>query len=104
VKIIGNKVVKKTYSILGNIVIALGFVFFFVFPFILVSDVSESNPQDIFGFAVPQPPIWTSYIPYIGWVIGRLFEFFSLHGLVYILITGTLISVGNKLLDISKSK
>lgn len=67
----------------------------------MTSDPTESFPRDIFGFAVPHPPMWTSYIPipYLGWLLNIVFESFSIHGLVHILISGILVYIGMRLLN-----
>lgn len=93
---------KKFLASVGMVLIVFGLIFFIIFPNIMTSDPIESFPRDLLGFTVPHPPMWTSYIPYLGWLLEIIFSIFSLHGLVYIvalIISAIPISVGIKLLD-----
>lgn len=64
----------------------------------------EGFPRDIFGLTIPEPPLWTSYIPYIGFIVRVIFELFSLHGVVGVAIAILLFSTGNFLVKLSNKE
>lgn len=78
---------KKILKFLGNTTIGLAFLFFVVLSFTGFS--KDGIMRDIFGFIVPTPPVWTSYIPFVSGIIGFISEYFSIHGLITIF--GTII-------------
>jgi len=90
---------KKLHLIIGKIFIGIAIIFILIFSFVLTKSPNESFSRDILGLSIPTPPVWTSFIPYLGGFLGFIFEFFSLHGLVEILIFITFLSVGIKLLN-----
>ena len=63
----------------------------------MVGDPNEPFARDLFGLKVPNAPLWTSYIPYLGWVLSLVFEFFSLHGIIGLLIFSVLFHIGIEL-------
>jgi len=93
---------KKYIRIAGTIIIALAFIFILLFSLIKVGDPNDNISRDIIGFKVPTPPMWTSFIPYLGFILAIVIEFFSLHGLVGIVAFMVLFLIGTKLMDIGK--
>jgi hypothetical protein len=85
---------KTFLRFLGTMLIICGVIFLFIHSMIVTGISSESFARDLFGFPIPHPPLWTSYIPYLGGLLGFIFEFFSLHGLVGIIISGVLFYIG----------
>lgn len=84
----------KIYRYLGMFFIVCGLLFLLVHSFILTKKPTESFSRDLLGLPIPQAPLWISYIPYIGFFIGIIFEFLSLHGLVGLIISGVLFYIG----------
>jgi hypothetical protein len=84
---------KKTLKIISTILITAGVLSFIILTFVVKSD-GLSGTEDLFGFAIPQPPQFTTYIPYLGYIIGIIFEMFSLHGLVTLALPLSLIGIG----------
>jgi len=74
----------KVFAVASHILMFLAPVSFLVLSFVVKSD--HVHTYDLFNMVIPEPPVWTSYIPYLGIVIGYAFSFFSLHGLVQIAI------------------
>jgi hypothetical protein len=94
---------KIILMVAGRVLLISGFIFLFVFPFIVISDPAAGT-RDILGLQIPQAPEWTSYIPIIGWLIGIIFESISLHGLVHLSITLILVIAGNTLVDLGRKR
>lgn len=80
----------KTLSYLSYI---SAFIAILAMNTIRVSD-NSSNVYDILGFQVPTPPLWTGNIPFVGMMIGTIWENISLHGLATIGILVVLLGVG----------
>jgi len=95
---------KKIYKFLGVVFTGFSFLFIPIHLFIRTSSAGETFSRDILGLAVPTPPLWLSYIPFLGSVIGFVWEFFSAHGAVGILIFLASFSLGSYLIDASKLK
>lgn len=95
---------KKLRLILGRMFVGISIVFFLIFSFVVTKSPNESFPRDIFGLLIPTPPVWTSFIPYLGWFIGFVFEFFSLHGLIEMFIFVIFLVIGIKLLTSEQEK
>lgn len=93
---------QKLFQILQYFFYTLAFAFFITQLFIVTSSSDGVFPRDLLGFEIPQPPLWTSYIPILGGIIGYAFELFSLHGLTTIILAGTLFKVGQYCGDKSK--
>ncbi len=72
-----------------------------IHSFVITISSGESFARDIFGFPIPRPPIWVSYIPYLGFFIGVAFEFVSIHGLVGIAVSGILFVIGSFLVGLT---
>lgn len=89
---------NKIYSVIGIALIVSAILFISVFTMVVSVTDGESVKRDLFGLVIPEPPLWTSYIPFIGFFIGILFELFSLHGLVGTCIFLTLAAIGGLLL------
>ena len=87
--------IKNIFKFIGILLIVGGVIFLLTYSMIVTSVSSESFARDIFGFPIPHPPVWTSYIPYLGGLLGFIFEFFSIHGLVGIIISGMLFYIGS---------
>ena len=99
-----NGNIKKTVlQYMGVLFIIIGIISWSIHSFIVTSS-NEPFPRDLLGFAIPQPPIWTSYIPYLGRFIGFLFESFSIHGLIGIFIFLIPAYIGGGLLNLSDKK
>lgn len=90
---------KSILDFVGKSLVVVGALMFFALTFIVKSD-GVSGTQDLFGLTVPQPPDFIAFIPYLGYVIGVLFEMVSLHGIVSLALPLTLIIIG---LKVSKS-
>lgn len=86
--------INKLYSAAGTVFFLAALIFLFVHNSLLTKSPDEPFARDLFGFYVPTPPVWTSHIPYIGFVIDVIFESFSLHGLVGLVILGVLGGLG----------
>ena len=97
-------VIIKLLKTIGILFIISGVIFLLVHSFIVTGSRNEPFARDLFGFPIPHPPLWTSYIPYLGGFLGFIFEFFSIHGLVGLVISGTLFMVGGFLVGISDKK
>ena len=95
---------KKLFEIIGILFILSGIVFLLIHSFIVTASPDESFSRDLFGFPIPQPPVWTSYIPYAGHVIGLIFELFSLHGLIGTGIAGILFYIGSLFMNLDKKQ
>jgi len=96
--------VKKLIQILGGIFIASGIIFLLIHSFIVTGRQDETFSRDLFGFIIPHPPLWTSYIPYLGGFLGIIFELFSIHGFVGLSISGLLLYIGGFLIVIGERK
>jgi len=79
-----------------------GIAFFLILSFVVTGSSDESFARDLFGFPIPQPPLWTSYIPAIGGFLGFTFELFSIHGLVVVGIAGVILYVGSIFMVLSE--
>ena len=82
----------------GVTLITIGFLFIIVDSSLKINDPNEAFSRDIFGFPIPQPPLWASYIPYLNYFIGSIFEIFSLHGAVGTVILILFFGIGGILL------
>lgn len=100
--LIEEAIMAKIIRVFGNILIALSVLFLLASSLIVVSDGHVR--KDIFGMTIPTPANWTSFVPYLGFVIGVIFELFSIHGLVVIVITLLLFAAGMKLSNYAGSK
>ena len=78
--------------LIGIVLIISGIALIFLNMLIITSD--GVSHFDLLGLPIPTPPIWFSYIPYYGSLLGQFYEMFSWHGLVEIVITATLIFLG----------
>lgn len=85
-------------KIIRTILISLGVISFLGLTFIVVGD-SYGNTQDLFGFRIPTPPAFLSFIPIVGYILGIIFEMFSLHGLITIAISFGFIGLGLSIKD-----
>ncbi len=96
---------KKIFQLLGALFVIAGIIFLLVHSSLVTVSPNEDFGRDLFGFPIPHPPVWTSYIPYIGGFLLFIFEFFSIHGLVGIAITGIILYIGGLLIVLgSKEK
>ena len=89
---------KKLLHMIGLILAVSGFIVLLSLSFIGTVRPNERFVRDLFGFPIPEPPIWTSYIPLLGGFIGTVFELFSIHGLVTVTIFCTLLGIGGFLI------
>ncbi len=87
---------KSILELTRNIFITAGVLSFLVLTFVVKSD-GLTGTEDLLGFTIPQPPQFTTFIPYLGYVIGIFFEMLSLHGIVTILVPLALIGAGMKI-------
>ena len=78
----------------GYLFILSGVIFPLILNSIVTATEGESFSRDLFGLPIPHPPTWVSLIPFLGWLLGIIFELFSLHGLVIAGISGALVGVG----------
>lgn len=81
-----------------------GVLAFLILSFVVTGTSGESFPRDLFGLPIPTPPIWTSYVPFLGGIIGFIFELFSLHGLIEILIVFGLFYLSGIFLTLGDNK
>ena len=81
-----------------------GVIYLFIHSTLVVGSPEEDFARDLFGFPIPHPPVWTSFIPYLGYFLGVIFEFFSLHGLVGLVIAIVLFSIGGFLMRLSETR
>lgn len=88
----------KILSILGKIIIVIAVIFLFIDSFVVVSDGLKT--YDLFGFINPEPPMWTSFIPGLSYFLIIIYGFFSVHGIVEIIIFSILFSIGLGLVEI----
>lgn len=91
---------KKLMETLGTVFIIGSVVFLLVHSFLVTGGPGENFFRDLFGLPIPTPPVWTSFIPIFGVVLDVIFQYFSLHGLVGVLIAGTLFSIGGYLINL----
>jgi|GEM_PF-5561563 len=91
---------KKLMETLGTLFIMGSVVFLLVHSFLVTGGSGENFFRDLFGFPIPTPPVWTSFIPIFGVVLDVIFQYFSLHGLVGILIAGSLFGIGVFLINL----
>ena len=96
--------IKKLFQILCIFFIISGITFLLIHSFIVTRSSNEDFARDIFGFPIPHPPVWTSYIPFVGSILGFVFEFFSFHGLIGTVITGVFLCIGGFLLMLADEK
>lgn len=94
------KKIQVIFRILGLILIVFAIAFLISHIFIRTGASDENFSRDILGLAVPTPPVWISYIPYAGVIIGMIYEFFSLHGLAGLIIFSVAFFLGVKLMSI----
>lgn len=95
------EMMRKIYNFFGFVFIGSGIIFLLIHRFIVTSSTNEDFARDLFGFPIPHPPVWTSYIPYLGGFLGFIFEFFSIHGLIGIVILGALSLIGGFLISLN---
>ncbi|GDX62388.1 hypothetical protein LBMAG33_6980 [Candidatus Levyibacteriota bacterium] len=92
---------KKIIQFVGKIFIGIAIIFLLIHSFVVVSDGSIT--KDVFGFTIPEPPLWTSFVPYLGYVIGFIYQYFSIHGLVGVIVSALLFGIGINLNNYKKS-
>lgn len=97
-----KKIYAKFLSLTGKGLITLAVLFFFIFNFVVKGDPNSNTTYDLFNFVIPQPPVWTSHVPYVGFLLEALLGLFSVHGLVFLSIFIALMYVGFFLLGWSK--
>lgn len=95
---------RKLFRTLGVLFVISGIVFLLIHSFVVTSSPNESFARDLFGFPIPHPPLWTSYIPYLGGFLRIIFEFLSIHGFIGIVISGVLLYVGSLLISLGNEK
>lgn len=89
---------------MGALFVISGIIFLLVHSFIVTGTKNEDFARDLFGFPIPHPPLWVSYIPYMGGFLGFIFEFFSIHGLIGIVIPGVLFCIGGLFITLGNKK
>lgn len=98
------EILIKLFKYMGYLFIISGLLFLFGFSMLVTGTSKEDFARDLFGFPIPHPPLWTSYIPFVGGLLGIIFELFSLHGLVNIIISALLFGIGSLFLKLSENK
>ena len=93
---------KSLFKALGIFFVISGLIFLFVYSAIVTGSPNEPFARDLFGFPIPHPPIWTSYIPYLGSFFRFIFESFSIHGVVGIIISVIFFSIGGFILELNE--
>jgi len=96
--------VKRLLNFAGLLFIISSILFLIVYSLIVTVNSNEDFARDLFGFPISHPPLWTSYVPYLGSYLGFIFEFFSIHGLISVIISVSLFGVGLFLLNLSEKK
>ena len=96
--------IKKLSQASGVLFMISGIIFLLIHSFIVTGSPDESFARDFFGFPIPHPPLWTSYIPYLGFVLRIIFEFFSIHGLVGLVIFFVFLFIGGLLMRLGDEK
>ena len=91
---------NKAIQSIGKLIIFIAMLFVLAHTFIVISDGVTS--RDFLGLVIPNPPAWTSFIPYLGGFLGFIFNYFSLHGLVGVVISFVLIAIGISLNNLKK--
>lgn len=81
-----------------------GIIFLLIHSFVVTGNPDESFSRDLFGFPIPHPPVWTSFIPYLGSFLGFIFELFSIHGLIGVVISGVLLYIGGFFMMLGNEK
>lgn len=87
----------KIKNMLGQIFFAAGFILFFVHNFLVIKDSSESFARDWLNLPVYTPPAWVGVIPYLGGLLEYIWQLFSLHGLVGLVVLILFCGIGVKL-------
>lgn len=88
----------KLIRLLGYFLIALGLIAALVYSNIFVGDINSRH--DLLSLGVPVPPTWLMYLPG-GGILGWLYEFFSIHGVVSIAIFVIPVYIGGLLVSLS---
>lgn len=97
-----QKFMKKFIRAIGNIFVVAAILFLLIHSFVVVSDGSVT--KDLLGFTIPHPPQWIIWVPYLGGLIGFFYCWFSIHGLIGVVIIALLMGVGIKLISFGQSK
>jgi hypothetical protein len=79
-------------NLASNLLIASAILFLLIFNLVVKGD--SENTYDLVGYIIPHPPLWTSFIPYLGFILEYIFSLFSLHGLLEIIVVITLVVSG----------
>lgn len=90
---------KKLLEALGTVFIVVSVIFLLIHSFLVTGSADEDFARDLLGFPIPTPPVWVSFIPILGVVLDVIYRYFSLHGLVGLLITGSLFGIGGFLIN-----
>lgn len=69
-------------------------MFLLMFSLVRVGDPTSQVSKDLLGFPVPQPPVWTGLVPYVGYFLEAIFAMLSLHGVVVTLIFLSIMGLG----------
>lgn len=95
---------KKIFRGLGILLMVCGLIFLMAYSSLVTGSPDESFSRDLFGFPIPHPPVWTSFIPYLGSFLGLIFALFSIHGLIGVAISGVLLSIGYLFMTLGNEK
>ena len=87
---------QKLYEKAGLILIITGAIFLLLHSLLVTKVPVEPFTRDVLGLPIPVPPIWTSFIPYLGFFLNIIYEYFSLHGLAGLTVVITLFTIGGK--------
>lgn len=96
--------IKRLFQILGVLIMIIGVIFLLTHSFIVTGRQGEDFARDLFGFPIPHPPVWTSFIPFVGSLLGFIFEWFSIHGLIGISIFGVLLYIAGIFMTLGDNK
>ena len=99
---IKNVYEKNIFNLAGILLIGFSIIYFLAISFVVKSDGRVT--EDLFGFQIPTPPLWTSYIPIVGSLLDFIFQFFSIHGLVALVMPGIICSIGIKLANLGEEE
>ena len=99
-----NMKIKKVSQITGWILMFVGIIFLFLFSSLVTGSHDESFARDLLGFPIPNPPEWTTFIPFVGGILMFIFSLFSLHGLVEIVIAGIIFYIAGVFMMLGEGK
>lgn len=96
-----GKIKYKILSITSSLFIIVSILSVFILTFIVKSS-GNGKTEDLLGFVIPHPPTFLGMIPWLGYVLERIYELLSVHGLVVISMFFVFMSIGLSIKNYSK--